>query len=80
MKSCILSIGEGVKGSHEAGRRQAGLRVSAFSPSEEQDVRLWSVEFVVAPAARLLDADSAPFLDRKSVTDSVRRRLRGIFL
>jgi hypothetical protein len=39
-----------------------------------------AVEFVVDPAARLLDAKGSPFLHGRRLTDSLSSLPRGIFL
>lgn len=65
----VRSVAEGVGRRNEPRGRKASLGVGAFSSAEEQDVRLGAVQFVVYPAARLLNSHCSPFLDRISVTD-----------
>lgn len=74
------SVAEGIGWRNEARGRKAGLGISAFGSAEEEDVRFGAVELVMYPAARLLNSDCSPFLDRISVTDSVSNLLLGIFL
>jgi hypothetical protein len=50
-----FSVDKGVSRRNEARRRKAGLRVSSLGSSEEKDVGLWFMHFVVSPSSRLLD-------------------------